>query len=201
MNTTRVLLLGANGRTGRHIRALLAQAPQISLTSVARQALNAYSNEKVEIGDVTDLKFITNTMKNQDMVIAALNGELLLEAQSIYKAALETKTTRIIWLTGIGIHGEAKGEYGKMLNSLVDINPDFVQAAKVIADPQLAYTLVRLPQLTDQQATSKYEVTRENEDPKLLPVSRENVARFMLFLAKHPQIYIRESISINDQYK
>lgn len=198
--TTRVLLLGANGRTGGHIRTSLAHDPQIKLTSVVRQPLTAYPGEKVEIGDVTNLQFITGVMADQDLVIAALNGELLREAQAIYQAGIRDKTTRIIWLTGIGIHKEAAGAYGQMLNNLADYNPEFVQAVRVIADPKLEYTLVRLPQLTDLRTTKEYQVTRENEAPKLSPISRENVARFLLFLAKHPANYVRESISINDYY-
>ena len=199
MEKFRVLLLGAGGKTGSEIRQLFVKDPQIELTSVARRPRTQYPSEKVELGDVTDLSFLEKVMKNQDIVIASLSGDLLSEAKTIHEAAIKTKSTRVVWLTGVGVHREATGAYGSMLNNLATVDPDFVKAAETIAQSDLKYTLLRLPQLKMEHIKREYQIKRQNEAPVLTSISRENVAKFLLFLTKHSDQYIKESISISDR--
>lgn len=198
MGKFRVLLLGAGGKTGSEIRKLFVEDSQIILTSVARRTLTEYPGERVELGDLTNVQFLKKVMKDQDIIIASLSGDLLAEAQAIHEAAVKTGSTRVVWLTGIGVHREATGSYGAMLNTLTTVDPDFVQAAETIAQSDLKYTLLRLPQLKIEHTKREYHIKGQNEAPVLTSISKENVAKFLLFLTKHSDQYIKESISISD---
>lgn len=129
-------------------------------------------------GDILDTNTLNKAMKNQEIVIATLSGDLLEQAKSIVRAVQGTTVTRIIWITGLGIHREVSGEIGEILDSLLSQYPEYAQAADIISNSGVAYTLVRAANLVDGD-NMEYNLTNEGEEIRSNSVTRNAVAKFI----------------------
>ncbi|MDD2341318.1 MAG: SDR family oxidoreductase [Tolumonas sp.] len=175
-----VLVLGATGRTGRLVVQQLAQVADVNQTVYVRDpnklSCGGIADLTVVKGDATDVRKLADAMMGQDIVISCLNGDVLSQAKSIVEALKDTEVSRIIWITGMGIHREVPGIVGFLLNFLVRKYPEYVMAADAIADSGVAYTLVRAAHLLDGETTS-YHLTNEGEKIRKNSVTRSAVAK------------------------
>lgn len=119
-----------------------------------------------------------SAMENQEFVISCLNGEVLSFAKNIVSAAQRMNITRIIWLTGMGIHKEVPGLQGITVNILGRFMPNYVKAADAIVDCGIAYTLIRAPGITDGSGT-EYHLTQEGEKPRKRTASKKAIAELI----------------------
>lgn len=178
-----ILLLGATGKTGRVIANELKNNNDVKLTIYVRnpQKLTDMdcSNISVKHGDVLDTLSLKQVMKEQTIVIASLDGDILNMAKSVVKAMEDSSVQRIIWLTGMGIHNEIKGVRGKFLGILAKTRPEYVQAADLISSCGITYTLLRGPGLKDGN-NSNYYLTDETQQPRKNNVDRVAIAKCVL---------------------
>lgn len=176
-----VLILGATGRTGSFLADYLANEPDVNLALYVRSpeklSPEATANARVIVGDVLETEHLHTAMEGVDCVAACLAGRPLEQAQSIAAALENTQVSRIMWLTGLGIHHEVPGPVGEMLNGYVQRQPEFVEAADVIERCSTPSLLVRAPMLTDGPETP-YVLHREGEELPGDSVSRATLARF-----------------------
>jgi Putative NADH-flavin reductase len=182
-----ILVLGATGGIGRLVVQQLNQLEYVKQAVYVRNA-SKLKPEDVAVatvleGDVLDTEKLTEAMQGQEVVIAALAGDLPGQAKSIVKAMKQTKVTRVIWVTGLGIHHEVPGAVGEMLNYYVSRFPEYVQAADTIANSGIAYTLVRAANLTDG-GNMEYFLSKEGENIHSESVTRSAVAKFIVDMIK-----------------
>lgn len=177
-----VLVLGATGRIGRILMAMLKENQNIKQTAYVRDVEKlkslGFSDVNAIQGDVLDADALAIAMQGQDIIAAILSGDLLKQANSIVRALKQSGVKRIIWVTGMGIHHEVPGEVGKMLDQLVIQFPEYVRAAESIVKSGTIYTLVRAAHLTDGHDENYY-IQKEGEPLHSESVDRCAVAKFI----------------------
>lgn len=132
----------------------------------------------MSVGDVNDQGTLQEAMRGQEYVVSCLNGDMLPMAKSICAAAKAEGVSRIIWLTGLGIHNEVPGIQGKMLSMLAKRMPEYIVAADSIVESGIPYTLIRAPGITDGNGT-EYTVSKEGEKPGKSTASKKAIAHFI----------------------
>ena len=194
----RILILGATGSIGAKLRKSLLSKTDYKLTLFSRSAKNLKINEAREVamsGNVLDKSDLSKAIKNQDVVFAALTGDLGKMAKSIVEVMEKSPTKRLIFITSMGIYNEIPRSIGGgNLNENSMLRP-YREAADVIEGSQLNYTLIR-PGWFDE-GSDNYEITRKGELFKGHDVSRQAIANLVLKLIQQNDLGVRESLGIN----
>jgi len=178
-----ILILGATSNTGQALLKRLTKT-EAQLTAYVRSMAKLPTNYNYQVvaGNMLDLSTLTQTMHNQDIVIAGLSGETLLEqAHNLVEAATQAQVKHLYWITGIGIHHEITGSRGEALNQFVDTMPTYIDAADTIAQSSVPSTLLRLPAITNGPAT-EFEITFEGQQPTTETISRATLADALVAL-------------------
>lgn len=178
----RIIVFGATGNTGRYIVNYFRTMKEIHLTLFVRNI------EKLDGIDLTEFKVIQGNALNpsdvnkavagQNIVIAALEGNVLPMAENIISASKAAGINRIIWMTGMGIHHEIKGLRGKMLDRLAKARPEYIKAADKIASSGIDYTLLRCPGIKNGDNINYY-LTTEDIQPRRKSIDRAAIAKCM----------------------
>lgn len=194
----RVAVLGASGRIGRLVAARLASVPDVELTLSSRHRPPAHAPEggRWVRCDLTDTARLVEVLTGQDVVVAAVDGDLDAISGSLVAAMTGAGVRRLLWVTGLGIHHEITGPTGRMFARLADAAPTVVTAADHIAASDLDYTLLRCPALTDD-ADDRYEFVPLGQQPRIWHVSRTAVAHAIAdIIIDTPGCYLRQSIAL-----
>ena len=197
-----VLVLGAAGRTGRYIlRALNAdESLRVMALDIRPDAeLEAqYPRIRFVWGNVLDEGALIGVMLDQEIVVATLEGDVLSMAQSlVFACATASSVRRIIWLTGMGIHGEVKGIRKLFLDQYVRQYPDYIRAADAIAESKIPYTLLRCPNIYDGE-NAQYYLTTECQQPRNRDVERAAIAHCIADMVQDEQMGKNESLGITN---
>ena len=175
-----VLVLGATGKVGQLIVKKLNENTEIKQTLYVRnltaQSFGDRFNGLIVEGDVLDEFNLSKVMKNQDIVAASLNGDLLSQAKSIVNALKNSNVRKVIWITGLGIHREVPGEIGKFLDTYLEKYPEYAQAADTIAESGVSYTLLRCAGIVDGESV-EYHITNEGEPIRSEIVTKAAIAK------------------------
>ncbi len=194
----RILIIGATGSIGSKLRKTLLSKTDYKLTlfSTSANRLQCTPNREVAIsGNVLNKNDLAKAIQNQDVVFAALSGDLGRMAKSIVDAMKMTSTKRLIFITSMGIYNEIPRHIGGgNLNENSMLRP-YREAADVIEASSLDYTLIR-PGWFDE-GSDNYEVTRKGEAFKGHDVSRQAICNLVLKLIQQNGLGIRESLGIN----
>lgn len=195
-------VLGAAGRTGRYILRELNADDNLKITAfdIRLDAGLAKQYPKIRFvqGDVLDVGGLIGEMADQEIVVATLEGDVLPMAQSLIAAcATARRVRRIIWLTGMGIHGEVKGIRKLFLDQYVRQYPDYIRAADAIAASKIPYTLLRCPNLYDGE-NAQYDLTTEARQPRNRNVERAAVARCIADMIRDEALGKNESLGITN---
>ncbi|MBM7702596.1 SDR family oxidoreductase [Metabacillus iocasae] len=183
----KVLVVGANGLTGKHVISLLAEDHTFEPFAMIRDEKQASGLEakgaKTVLGDLE--KDLSNAVKGMDAIIfAAGSGSKTGDdktiaidqegAKSIIDEAKNQGVTRFVMLSSMGTDAPEQGPEGLQL----------YLRAKAIADTHLEqsslqYTIVRPGALTNDQPTGKIDVNEQIKD-KSKSISREDVAKVLV---------------------
>lgn len=178
-----ILILGATGGIGHWVTKLLTETTDNPVTAYVRtpEKLDDTLKEKITIlqGDVLDTDNLSAAMGNQDIVVAALSGDWLGQAKSIANAIKGKQISHVYWVTGLGIHREVPGKTGEILEYYVNRFPEYIEAADVIANMGVPYTLVRAANLMNGNNMNYY-VQLEGEPIHAETVDRCAVAKFIV---------------------
>lgn len=178
-----ILVLGATGGIGHWGIQLLTENIENKITAYVRtlgKLDDSFKNHiQIVQGDVLDTELLSNAMENQDIVVAALNGDWLGQAKSIAQAIKGKSISHIYWVTGLGIHHEVPGKTGEILQYYVNRYPEYIEAAETIANMGIPYTLVRAANLMNGK-NMKYYVQYEGEPIHSETVDRCAVAKFIV---------------------
>lgn len=178
-----VLILGATGGIGHWVAEFLKEYPDFHQTVYVRnrQKLDSSIADIATVidGDMTDVSGLEKAMVGQEIVVAALSGDWLGHAKAIVAAAKKTGVSRLVWVTGLGIHREVPGETGKILEYYVNRFPEYIEAADTIAASGIPYTLVRAANLMNG-TNQTYYVQHEGEPVHAETVDRCAVAKYIV---------------------
>lgn len=193
----RILIIGATGSIGSKLRKTLLSKTDYKLTLYSTRAnrIQVTSGREVAIaGDVFNKNDLARAVANQDVVFAALSGDLGRMAKSIVDVMEKSTTKRLIFITSMGIYNEIpRSVGGGNLNENSMLRP-YREAADVIEKSNLSYTLIR-PGWFDE-GSDNYEITKKGEMFKGHDVSRQAIANLVLKCIQE-NFGVRESLGIN----
>jgi len=111
---TKVLILGANGQLARNTMRVFLEKTDVALTLYLRRSSRFQnpdpSRVKIVEGDVLDAGALRDAMRGQDVVYANLVGDMARQARAIIDAMHAVGLMRLIFVSSMGIYGEAPGE-------------------------------------------------------------------------------------------
>ena len=194
----RILIIGATGSIGSKLRKTLLEKTNYKLTLFSTRAnrLQINPNREVAIsGNVNNKSDLARIIPNQDVVFAALSGNLGTMAKNIVEAMKQTTTRRLIFISSMGIYNEIPRSIGGgNLNENSMLKP-YREAADVIEASTLDYTIIR-PGWFDE-GNDNYEITRKGQPFKGHDVSRQAICNLVLKLIQQNGFGVRESLGIN----
>lgn len=196
----KVVIFGAAGHTGKYITQKM-KSEDLEVTVFVRNPdkFGDMDIEGVNIiqGDALNPEDVKKAMDGQDVLLCSLEGNVLTMAQNIVAVLEETSVKRIIWVTGMGIHGEIKGPRGIMLGMLAKKRPDYIKAADTIADSKAVTTLLRCPGIKNGDNTV-YFLTKEGEQPAHKSIERAGIAQCMFDMIQDENLGVNESLGITN---
>ena len=135
-------------------------------------------------------------MKGQDVVFAALSGNLKRYAQSIVESMHRNHVQRLIFISSMGIYDEIPASVGSRGNLKYNsVLRPYREAADVIEASDLNYTVIRPGWFIGGPVN--YEVTHKGEPFGGHDVSINSIADLVLKLVNDNQLYSKESVGIN----
>ena len=193
-----ILIIGATGSIGQKLRKTLLEKTDYKLTLFSTKAGSIKTDEKREIaisGNVNNKNDLTKVINNQDVVFAALSGNLGAMAKNIVQVMESSSVKRLIFISSMGIYNEIpKSIGGGNLKENSMLKP-YREAADVIEASSLDYTVIR-PGWFDE-GNDNYEITKKGEAFKGHDVSRQAICNLVLKLIQQKDFGIRESLGIN----
>lgn len=193
----RIVVFGANGRTGRQ---LVAQALAVGheVTAFVRdpaKAPDAHPRLRVAVGEVTyDQEAVDAAVTGQDAVLSALGSPstwgglvhptLTVEAAPVIVRAMRAAgVRRLVFLSAHGVghtRGEGPATFRLMYRFLGPVFADKAAGERVLRDDALDWTLVYPVMLVGSRRTGACRAAERLRLSGLLRVSRGDVAAFML---------------------
>ncbi|MBL8951079.1 MAG: NAD(P)H-binding protein [Myxococcaceae bacterium] len=184
----KLAVLGASGKTGRHIveqalakghqvRALVRDAAKLGLTHPELELLT---------GDATDAAAVRRLVEGCDAVVSALGPTDRTDVCSAATAnVIAARPKRYVAVSGAGLDvpGDRKGFVARAVSFMVKtVSPavfaDKVKEHALLAASDVRWTLVRPPRLTDQPAAGNRR-TSLDESPGA-HIARADLAAFVL---------------------
>ena len=190
----KILIIGVTGSIGTKLRKTLLDKTDYKLTLFSTRAnkLKPDPNREIIIqGDALKTDDLKKAIENQDVVFAALSGNLGKMAKNIVDVMEKLSVKRLIFITSMGIYNEVPGE-DLSGNSILKPYRD---AADVIEASKLDYTIIR-PGWFDN-GSDNYELTKKGEKFKGHDVSRQAICNLVLRLIKENGFGVKESLGIN----
>lgn len=198
----RILIIGASGSIGQVTRKYFIQHSSDYLTLMARHTTSLQKDfnpkrEQIFSGDALNKHQLQAALKNQEVVFAAVSGQIAQIAQILVEQMPPAHVQRLIFITSMGIYNEIPltVEVGGNLKDNPALTP-YRQAADIIEASKLNYTIIR-PGWFDNATDTDYQLTQKGEPFGGHDVSRISIANLVLRLAHDPQLGSRASLGIN----
>lgn len=202
MMTKNVLIIGANSRIAQWADKMLLADQDVNLTMFVRNKAKLdpeLQDQNVIVGDATNSADLEAAIKGQDIVYASLAGNVVDEAKKIVAAMDKQGVKRLIWTSSLGIYDEVPGKFGELnTRALPGYLQTYREAADVISNSDLDYTIIRPAWLTDNDEVD-YETTSYNngEAFKGTETSRKSVAAYVVGLVNDSEKDVRDSIGVD----
>ena len=197
----KVVIFGAAGHTGKYLTRKMQTLSDVELSVFVRDPGKFgdldLTGVNVITGDALNAADVTRAMEGQDVLLCSLEGDVLTMAKNIVAALPETGVSRIIWITGMGIHHEITGVRGMMLNQYAKQRPEYIQAADTIAASSAVTTLLRCPGIQDGNHTG-YSLTQEGTQPAHRNVDRAAIAQCMADMICDDSLGANDSLAITN---
>lgn len=190
-----IVIFGASGRTGIHLVRKALEKNYFVKAFVRRSSRLAIRDPKLAVieGDIHDAAAVERAIAGSDAVLSALGWtrtskpDVLSEAaKNIVAAMRKHGVRRIVALTGYGVSfpGDPPDSLAKKLLHFIlgimlpHLVPDGIRYSRTISESGLDWTIARAAILSNSRGRGSYKT--EYFDPGLKPISREDVADFMI---------------------
>ncbi len=190
-----VAIFGGTGKTGRHlVERALAAGHRVAVLARTPGKLDMHHERlRVVQGDVLDPAAVAATIEGTTAVLSALGPtqntpdyQVSRGTAHVLDAMRAHGVRRIVISAGAGVGGE--GDEPKLVNHLISfvlklaarhVLEDMTRTVAAVRASDLAWTVVRVPMLTDGPATGSVRVGHVgvNTGPR---IARADMARFML---------------------
>jgi uncharacterized protein YbjT (DUF2867 family) len=199
----KILILGAAGQISRLVIEKILKEKKHSLILFARHGskrikISDPSREQIIDGDYTDINLVKKALEGVDAVY--LNDvNTTLGVKTVVEAMEDRNVNILIVASILGIYGEVPGAFGKWNERMVGtagINRQR-QAADIIENSNLAYTILRLTWLYNQAGNEAYHLTQKGEPFVGAQVTREAVAQLIVDVIENPADYAKTSIGVS----
>ena len=191
-----VLVLGATGSIGKVVSKMLLEIVSgINLTLFSRHINKSNYPENVHVipGSALKANDVEKAVKGQDIVFAALSGDLPTMAQTIVNAMKKENVPRILFISSMDIYNEASGGSSD-ISKVHSILLPYRKAADIVEASGLKYTVIR-PGWFDNGPIN-YKITHKGEPFIGHDVSRQSIADLVTNIVNDPSLYENESIGI-----
>lgn len=217
----KILLLGATGRTGKHIiEEALKKGHKISAIARNPQKIKDYEIDIVK-GTPYDYKTVEKAITGCEAVINTLNvsrksdnpwAPLAAPKDMISKSALnaiqameKAGIKRFVALSTIGAGRSWKTSPGilKLLVTITNLRFAFKDHGKqeaILEKSDMDYTICRAPMLSMENNETGAVATAEGVKPASMTLSRNSAAEFFLQIIENVE-YIRETVSLSNKPK
>ncbi len=191
-----ICVLGATGQTGRH---LVDQALEEGywVTALARYPNRMHrEHERLRVveGHAQHLESVMRAVDGQDAVISVIGqvrerpsvaNLLTVTSSNLIEAMQASGVRRLVFLVGAGVSdpNDQASFASRLIIPLMrlvagHVLQDAEEATDLIRQSSLDWTIVRVPRLDNEPARG--DLTAGFHKPGFAPISREDVARFML---------------------
>ncbi|WP_035348066.1 NAD(P)-dependent oxidoreductase [Edaphobacter aggregans] len=199
----RLTVLGATGGIGRllipmaldqgHQVTAFARAPE-KVTSNGAGVLHSHQDLRVVGGDLYNVRQIADAIRGSDAVLSAFGPTTLRRThlrrdfgRNLVQALRQTGVARFIHVSSAFCFNEGGLIYAVMTNTLFrNVTQDHRDADNEMAQPDLAWTILRPPRLLDGPAKGKLRIFDGHLAPGMT-ITRADVAAFMLQEAVTPR--------------
>ena len=195
---TNVLIIGATGSIGQRVTKYFLDKTDDYLTLMARNTSVLSvdeTRERTVQGDVIDNAPLNAALKDNEIVFMAVDSNLAQTTQRVVAAMEQHHIKRILFTTSMGIYNNVPVTDGASGNLTEELLGAYREAAGIIEDSDLNYTLIR-PGNLDQGIDEDYLVNESDEDGDR-DVSLNSVADFVIKLAADDKLGSRKSLSIS----
>lgn len=185
----KIAILGASGRTGRLLveQSLAASHTVRALVRDPKKLPIDHPQLEIVRGDATDAAAVRQLVEGCDVVLSALGptGSATELCSAAARHLIAAKVRRYVSVSGAGLDvpGDAKDFIGKVVSFIVrTVSPgifaDKVLEHSLLAASDLAWTLVRPPQLLDGPSRGPVRVRLDRAPGNSVP--RVDLAAFVL---------------------
>lgn len=193
----KITLLGATGATGEWVlRSLLDQGHQIIAYVRSPEKIPLISQDLTVVkGDLFDRPHLKEVMTGSDVVISCLGSDttspsdqLKLMAASVTKVMKDCAIPKIVYMATAGIDDEFRGPMKWFINMILgSVIKDHRDAARVYRQSGLTYVIAKPMQLKNGTPSHKYYMSEDGLPKRKRPISRGNVADFLVTAATTTQ--------------
>jgi len=209
----RFTVLGATGAIGRllipmaleqgHEVTAFARAPE-KVTSNGASALRTHPDLHVLGGDLFNVRQMAEAISGSDAVLSVFGPTTLRRThlrrdfgRTLVQALRSSGVSRFIHVSSAFCFDEGGVIYAVMTNTLFrNVTEDHRDGDNEMAQPDLAWTILRPPRLLDSPATGKLRIVA-NHLPKGMTITRADVAAFMLKEAVNPN-YLHQYVGLSN---
>lgn len=186
----KVLVLGAAGKTGRHlVKQAVAKGHEVTAFVRSAEEADFPANVKVVTGDARNAADVTAAMQGQEAVVSALGSmkagdELIIRStRALLAAAKQTGVKRVVMLSSFLLLSNFKKNLlitlmGKMMKGILE---DKASGEDLLKASDLNWTIVYATALDRAPAGGPVRVVMEGDTVGMASgIARADVAEFML---------------------
>jgi hypothetical protein len=201
----KILILGAAGEIGRMLTKDILEQTDHAMVLYARNARSRLkpadeSRETLVDGDFQDHETLVSAMKDVDVVYVNDMGRKE-NTSSIIKGMKEAGLKRIIVASILGIYDEVPGAFGKWNSRMVGASGMQRQkeSAALVEINELAYTILRLTWLYNQEGNRNYLLTFKGEPFRGAQVTRQAVSQLIVdIIEDKSEKYLKASVGVGE---
>ena len=191
MKTTKIAVFGATGKVGNHFVEQALEAGytlRVLVRNESRFNHADHDNVEVVVGDATRFEDVERTISDAQVVVSCLgNPKRALIMEKAYDnimtaAAGQAQPPRCIMISSIGLGGSSW--LIKLMLTLIAgkaaVDDGEKADKQVREDREVSFVLVRPYALTNSAGLGRYKIIRGKDGTFARPISRRDVALFML---------------------
>jgi len=194
-SSTKILVLGATGGTGRHIvKQALARGHQVTALVRSPDKAGDLDGARLVVGDVRDDTTLREAVSGQNAVVSALGTPaspfrdvtlLSTATRALVRAMKAEHVSRLITITGMGA-GDSRRHGGFLFDRVIfplllkNVYADKDRQEAIVRDSGLDWVLVRPSVLSDKPGRGQIRALTDLSDFHGGSISRQDVATFVL---------------------